>query len=248
MARWSYAQLPLPFWFTAALTYFSVWYEVLFTPLVLWRRTRNMTLWAGILFHLGIYSMIEVGWFSFYTIAMYGAWIPDRWWQRRFVGRSVAGGAPSPANAYRVYYDTICPICQRSRRTLERLDWRRRLDFRDIHDRATMEREVPGVSYRRALREMIVVAPSGKVTGGFDAFRTLAWAIPLWWPLLPLLYVPGVPFLGRRIYRWVARNRYRLLACDNDICSLHLRALSQDNLDEAEIQRLVAQAKQHAPQ
>jgi predicted DCC family thiol-disulfide oxidoreductase YuxK len=160
---------------------------------------------------------------------------------------AATGSDTADRSQYRVYYDTLCPICRRSRRTLERLDWRRRLVFRDIHDRETMQAELPGVTYNRALREMIVLAPSGKVTGGFDAFRTLARAIPLWWPLLPLLYVPGVPFLGRRIYRWVARNRYRLLACENDICSLHLRAHSQDNLDEAEIERIVRQAKKISP-
>lgn len=83
MSRWSYAQLPLPFWFTALLTYTSVWWEVLFTPLVLFRRTRTLTLLFGVLFHLGIFFTIEVGWFSWYTLALYGVWVSDAFWVRR---------------------------------------------------------------------------------------------------------------------------------------------------------------------
>jgi hypothetical protein len=83
MSRWSYAQLPLPLWVTAPVSYVCVWWEVLFTPLVLWRRTRAAALGLGLLFHLGIWLTIEVGWFSFYTMAFYGVWVPDQVWERR---------------------------------------------------------------------------------------------------------------------------------------------------------------------
>jgi hypothetical protein len=83
MSRWSFAQLPLPFWLTRLMTYTCVWWEVLFTPLVLHRWTRKWTLWFGVAFHLGIWFTIEVGWFSFYTLAYYGAWIPGEFWDRR---------------------------------------------------------------------------------------------------------------------------------------------------------------------
>jgi uncharacterized membrane protein YphA (DoxX/SURF4 family) len=96
MSRWSYAQLPLPFWLTAALTYASVWWETLFTPLVMFRRTRKWTLWFGVLFHLGIYLTIEVGWFSFYTLSLYGVWIPSEFWDR-ILGR--AGNKPASAGS-----------------------------------------------------------------------------------------------------------------------------------------------------
>jgi uncharacterized membrane protein YphA (DoxX/SURF4 family) len=82
MSRWSYAQLPLPIWITAPLTYASLAFEVLFPLLVLIPKTRKWTLWFGVCFHLGIYATIEVGWFSFYTIAMYAVWIPAKWWDR----------------------------------------------------------------------------------------------------------------------------------------------------------------------
>jgi HTTM domain len=95
LARWSYAQVPLPFWFTAALTWSTLLFEVGFPLFVLWKPTRKWVLIAGILFHLGIYVMIEVGWFSFYTIALYAAWVPSAWWEKRF---PAAAGQPAAAN------------------------------------------------------------------------------------------------------------------------------------------------------
>jgi uncharacterized membrane protein YphA (DoxX/SURF4 family) len=90
MGRRSYAEFPVPFWLSATLTYLSVWWEVLFTPLVLFQRTRKWTLWFGVLFHLGIYLTLEIGWFSFYTLSLYGVWIPGEFWDRFFRARSPA--------------------------------------------------------------------------------------------------------------------------------------------------------------
>ena len=82
MSRWSFAQLPLPYWCTAILTYTSLLWEIGFTFLVMDRRTRWAALWFGLLFHLGIYLTIEVGWFSFYTMAFYAVWVPEWFWAR----------------------------------------------------------------------------------------------------------------------------------------------------------------------
>ncbi|MCI0641776.1 MAG: HTTM domain-containing protein [Gemmataceae bacterium] len=82
MSRFSYAQLPIPYWVTVVATYVSVWWETLFPFLVLWRRTRKWALWFGVLFHLGIFLTIEIGWFSFYTVSLYGVFVPGEWWDR----------------------------------------------------------------------------------------------------------------------------------------------------------------------
>jgi uncharacterized membrane protein YphA (DoxX/SURF4 family) len=82
MGRRSFAALPLPFWLTAAGTYFSVGWEILFTPLVMMPWTRKWNLWFGVFFHLGIYLTIEVGWFGLYTTSLYALWTSDGFWER----------------------------------------------------------------------------------------------------------------------------------------------------------------------
>jgi len=82
MGRWPYAALPLPIWLTAVATYTAVWWETLFPLLVLSRWTRKWALWSGVLVHFGIWMTIEVGWFGFYMLSLYGVWIPGEFWDR----------------------------------------------------------------------------------------------------------------------------------------------------------------------
>lgn len=78
MIRWSYAQWPMPIWMSAPMSYLVLIFEVLFPLLVLVRPIRVYVLWYGVLFHLAIFLTMEVGWFSFYSLAMYPAWLTDR--------------------------------------------------------------------------------------------------------------------------------------------------------------------------
>ncbi len=81
-SRWAYAQFPVPLWITMPMTYASVWWECLFPLLMLNRWTRRLALTMGVLFHVGISVVIEVGFFGFYTISFYGVWTSDRFWNR----------------------------------------------------------------------------------------------------------------------------------------------------------------------
>lgn len=92
MSRFSYASFPVPIWITALLSWLTVWWEALFPLLVLSRKTRTWALVYGILFHIGIWFTIAIGWFSFYMIALYGVWVPDSFWERR---EAAQGAAPS---------------------------------------------------------------------------------------------------------------------------------------------------------
>jgi hypothetical protein len=53
---------------------------------------------------------------------------------------------------------------------------------------------------------------------GFEAFRWMAWRLPLLMLIAPWLYLPGVPAMGAKIYRWIARNRFRLVPCNSGKC------------------------------
>jgi len=44
--------------------------------------------------------------------------------------------------------------------------------------------------------------------------------LPPFWPLAPFFYLPGTLWLGNRMYRWIARNRFDIVPCDHGMCSL----------------------------
>ncbi len=114
---------------------------------------------------------------------------------------------PAPA-IFEVLFDGGCGLCNRTVRWLRRVAVRDRLRFTDVNaEWERLSREHPSLDLEACLAEMHVIAPDRSVTAGFDGFRTLSHVVPALWPAMPFLYVPGVPWLGRRVYRYVARHR-----------------------------------------
>jgi predicted DCC family thiol-disulfide oxidoreductase YuxK len=123
-----------------------------------------------------------------------------------------------------VLYDGMCPLCQRGVRILKKLDWFHQLHYQDCRDTEHLPSCAVPLTQARMLEEMHVVTPDRqRAPAGFDAFRWMAWRLPPVAWLAPLLYVPGIPWLGHRVYLWVARNRYDLVPCKDGVCQLPRR-------------------------
>src|SRR5262249_28478633 len=63
-------------------------------------------------------------------------------------------------------------------------------------------------------KEMHVVG-RGKASRGFDGYRCIAVAVPVFWPLAPWLFLPRISALGASVYARVARTRQTVLWCDS---------------------------------
>jgi predicted DCC family thiol-disulfide oxidoreductase YuxK len=173
--------------------------ETLF-PLVLFsRRARYVLVPLGLAFLVGIRVLMGPTFEQF--MLCYVFWVP---WDRVLEWvRGKAGVA-----SHLVLYDGGCGVCSRSVVVIARLDVLKRLRFADVvADWPWLSREYPKLRRDACLREMHVVTSDGRLLAGFDAYRSLAISLPLAWPLLPLMYIPGVPQLGRRSYRAIAARR-----------------------------------------
>lgn len=127
-----------------------------------------------------------------------------------------------------VLYDGDCALCRKSVSLLQRLDWFHRLTYVNVREQAQIPDDAR-LQPDRLLQEMHLVTPDGgRVYHGFAAFRWFAWRLPLLMPLAPLLYLPGVPRLGQRLYLWVARNRFRLVPCHGGVCTLPAARTAED--------------------
>lgn len=123
-----------------------------------------------------------------------------------------------------VLYDGMCPLCQRAVRILKRLDWFKRLHFQDCRDTDNWPPSAVPLTLKALLEEMHLVTPDRKrAPAGYRAFRWMAWRIPLLMPLAPLMYFPGVPWVGNKVYLWIAKNRYNLVPCDDGGCKVNLK-------------------------
>ena len=118
-------------------------------------------------------------------------------------------------------YDGNCELCKRSVRLLKRLDTNERIRFADARDEAQWPASDVELNRERMLEAMHLVTPGGReVYAGFDAFRWVCARVPLLWGVYPFLHLPGVPTLGRKLYAWIAKNRFELVPCHHGACEL----------------------------
>lgn len=131
--------------------------------------------------------------------------------------------SPSTAKGI-MLYDGDCPICQLSVKYIKKLDWLGLVDFHNARDFAGIPACEVQLDPEKLLAEMHLLTPDRKhAPSGYDAFRWLAWRLPITWPFAPLLSLPGVPEIGRQIYFWVAKNRFSLVPCHDGACKVPLK-------------------------
>jgi predicted DCC family thiol-disulfide oxidoreductase YuxK len=120
-------------------------------------------------------------------------------------------------------FDGECAFCRKGVAVLKKLDWLRRIEYRDAREVANLPRCDEPLIPQKLLDEMHVVTPDGRRSfAGYRAIRWLSWRVPPLWPLAPFLYLPGAVWLGSRLYRWIARNRFKLVPCEHGACRVKL--------------------------
>lgn len=125
-------------------------------------------------------------------------------------------------------YDGLCGVCQQSVRLVKRLDRQQRIEYLDARDWLTVSARFPTLDREAILGLIHVISPDGRVTVGFEGVRSLARYLSLLRWVAPLLYLPGMTWLGSRVYGWVARNRLQISKvlgwhidpCEDGVCRI----------------------------
>ncbi len=124
-------------------------------------------------------------------------------------------------------YDGYCVLCNQTKRIVTLLDWYKRVEFLNIHDWEQVQRRYPALDFEAAMGQMHLVTEEGQLIGGFPAVRRMLKDLPLGYPFWLILHLPGMLWLGDRVYRFIARNRYRINRflgmpmCENGTCKVN---------------------------
>lgn len=184
-------------------------------------RTRPFGIAVGIAFHLLLWATLHVPTiFLFLFPPMMLLFIrPEalvRWIEARQAAHAARGRAV-------LLYDGRCGFCVASVTRLRIVDLFGWVDPLDFHTQPDLARLHPALTPERCRSEMVLVEPNGRLSGGFDAFARLTRPLPLlWWAVL-LVRLPGVGWVGRRVYRWIAARRYLLhrhATCQTNQCAV----------------------------
>ncbi len=108
------------------------------------------------------------------------------------------------------YYDGNCGFCTRVVRGLSRIDFFRRVQWIPFQSLEELPR---GLSWEDLDRSAYLDTGRGGLHEGFYSFRMLTLRLLPLVPLAPVFWFPGMNLLGTVVYRWIARNRYRISRC-----------------------------------
>ena len=108
------------------------------------------------------------------------------------------------------YYDGDCGFCTRVVEGLTWLDFSKGVRWVPFQSLADPPGELEWDDLQTAA---YLDCGQDTLEEGFYAFRKLTIKIVPLMPLAPLFWFPGMHLLGVPVYRWVARNRYRISRC-----------------------------------
>lgn len=178
---------------------------------IVWVRLKRWLLLGGVLFHGSIFLLLRAGNFSWSVLSGYLGLLDEHDLSvlRHLFGRGVT-------RKVTILYDGHCGLCLRSIFVLQLLDTFHRLQPVNFWNRQAKNIVAPRLTPSQLDRAMHI-KKGGRFSKGFDAFREIAKDLPAAWPLLPILYFPGVRPLGIRVYSAVAERRKR---CDHANCPI----------------------------
>ena len=107
-----------------------------------------------------------------------------------------------------IFYDAECAFCVRAMKGCEHLFTQCGFKWLPIQTPGTAQRL--GVHESTLAEEMKVLLTGGRVVGGFDAWAVLLRSVWWLWPVGWFFTLPGDRWMGKKFYRWLAKNRYCL--------------------------------------
>lgn len=165
-----------------------------------WSKTRRSAIILGCIFHVLLIVTLDVPAIFFFLFpAQFLLFVHPKAIIRLIENRR------KQHVSLKVLFDGHCGFCAM---------WVERLKIMDLWGRLSFE------AINQNLSEIKLI--DGDVTyGGFEAFRRMCWHLPMLYPFLIVVYLPGATLLGHVAYRLIANNRYLLhhhQSCANNRC------------------------------
>lgn len=201
-----------------------LWIAVLFSSTV-----RKIWPVLTVIFHMGVFTLQRILFIDLMLLQLL-------FYDFTGIRTAIARRLKNSYGRIQVLYDGQCPLCNRTVRVLGFFDLFARLEFLDFRRLDLAEynlRHKLALTIQDLDREMYVIS-RGQAYIGYYGYQVLALALPAFWPLSPLLFLPGVSWVGERVYGYIARNRLALVHCDAHCPSMPLgnsdsRAISPAN-------------------
>ena len=197
-------------WLVRGLGFLTVIFELVFIFLMWYRWSRWPFFILGMGLHIGILVYFPIPWFALGVIAIYFLVVPVasfRWLESLF----------KPKPGLKFFYDQECPLCVRTKIVISHFDALGKVEFLPVQVWHEKEKAFENVPFEQALNSIYSLDAAGRLREGFDTYVQVFRRVPVFFPLYLLCLVPGISFIGRKIYGFVAANR-EVQRCTDDNC------------------------------
>jgi len=194
-------------WLLSPMAVGALLFELSFFAAVLYPRLAPFYVVAGIGMHTGIY--VVHGPLFLQTMSLYVVFLEP-------VRARLCELFAAPPDPLTLIYDGGCRRCRRTMAVFDEVAAPGRLRFVNFEDELVGHTRGEPEELRHALH---AVLPGGQVVVGFEALTALARALPVLWPLRPLLVLARATGAGSALDQRAAARR-RELGCRSATCML----------------------------
>lgn len=198
-------------WLEKTIGYTIIVFQFTFIFLFHHRRLRVLYLFIGIGLHLGITLSLNIYPFGMGMLVYYTLMVPFGWWQ------CLKTWTIAQQPALTVFYDQLCPLCNRTVIILNHFDIFKRIEFKTAQQHAAAYPELMGIDQKTLLTDLYALDNHKNIYHGVDTYRHILMKMGYLYPLGIILGLPGIYQLANRQYRLIADNRSRQ-ACTNNTC------------------------------
>jgi len=168
------------------------------------RRLRPIYLLIGLGLHLGITLSFNIYPFGLGMLSFYSLLVPFKWW--RCIGRLVTAKQPSLT----VFYDQLCPLCNRTVLILNHFDIFGCIDFKNAQEHAAHYPALASISDEALLTDLYALDSVGRIYSSVDTYAQIFMKMRYLFPLGIILSLPGIHHFALKKYRSIADTRARV--------------------------------------
>ncbi|MGZ5052148.1 MAG: DCC1-like thiol-disulfide oxidoreductase family protein [Methylobacter sp.] len=178
-------------------------------------RLRVVYLFIGIGLHLGITLSFNIYPFGLGMLSFYTLLVPFKWW--RFIAQTFTAKQP----VLTVFYDQLCPLCNRTVLILNHFDIFNCIDFKSAQEHAKHYPAIAQLDSRTLLTDLYALDASNRVYSGVDTYIQVFKSMRYLFPIGIVLSLPGIHQFALKKYRAIADTRSRV-ACTSSCATSEL--------------------------
>jgi predicted DCC family thiol-disulfide oxidoreductase YuxK len=117
-----------------------------------------------------------------------------------------------------IFYDNYCPICTKFAKLVQKLDWLKQMKIKELRNEIHTK-PFPTIDLQLAKQQMASFGT--KWHYGYNSLFFIFVRLPLFWLLIPILYLLKITKLGQLMYRELALKRKIIpIHCNAEICDI----------------------------